>query len=267
MFRLIVVALSVFCLASARPEGEYDDRIVNGRAANINEYYWQVSIQQYKQHFCGGTIIAPTWILSASHCTEDIIKEGKEHTCQVRAGSSNWSSGGVTKDVAKMINHPKYDTKTVQYDVALIKLVAALIWSASIKPATIINHPLANGAPVEVSGWGQLAEDNQLLPQYLQAVLVNFLPREACMKQPYRYGQQIMDGMVCAVGEDKDSCQGDSGGPLVASNGVACLVGVVSWGAGCAQKNLPGVYCDMTNSLVKSFIQTHCPEAKFANCA
>ena len=56
--------------------------------------------------------------------------------------------------------------------------------------------------------------------------------------------------MLCAADEGKDSCQGDSGGPLVAQeNGKYALIGVVSWGYGCAFSGYPGVYARMTEKM------------------
>ncbi|XP_055850329.1 trypsin delta-like [Episyrphus balteatus] len=266
MFRLVVVvALSVFCLASSAVPKTYTDRIVNGRTASINEYYWQVSVQQDRSHFCGGSILTPTKVLTASHCTEDIIQKGQEHTCQVRAGSSNWNTGGVVRDVKSIINHPDYNSKSMEYDVAIVDLKTALVWSASIKPIKLSLNTLADKTRVDVSGWGQLAANKIILPKVLKAVTLDFLTLATCASDFLYDSDSIRKSMVCAVGTNQDSCQGDSGGPLVKSD-EACQVGVVSWGLGCAEEGLPGVYCNVADAGVKAFIQKNAPDAVYTNC-
>ena len=59
-----------------------------------------------------------------------------------------------------------------------------------------------------------------------------------CVTVPYwTYKYQISSDMVCASAAGKSPCGGDSGGPLTVKNSLTKkhdLVGIVSWGAGCA---------------------------------
>ncbi|XP_055850334.1 trypsin alpha-3-like [Episyrphus balteatus] len=263
MFRL-VVALSVLCLASANSDPN-EDRIVNGRTASINELPYQVSIQQYSQHFCGGTIISPTTVLSAAHCTISIVTKGQEDTCQVRVGSSNWKSGGVTRKIKYIVNHPGYDAKTNVNDVSILALVSPLVYSASIKPAKLCANLLDNNTPVDVSGWGRLQEGGKELPTNLQAVTIRMMNGATCASRQFGYGAAIKESMICAYAPNQDSCQGDSGGPLVEAE-TSNMVGIVSWGAGCAQAGMPGVYADVSYPGIRSFITQYCPSANYIYC-
>uniref|UniRef100_H3CH29 trypsin n=1 Tax=Tetraodon nigroviridis TaxID=99883 RepID=H3CH29_TETNG len=85
--------------------------------------------------------------------------------------------------------------------------------------------------------------------QYLKKTEVNLISHKLCQSPSY-YGKHITDNMLCAGSPDwtTDSCKGDSGGPLVCeASGRMFLFGIVSWGVGCAGKNKPGVYTQVTN--------------------
>ena len=87
---------------------------------------------------------------------------------------------------------------------------------------------------------GTLEEGGSDLPEDLMKVSVPVTDRATCREQ---YGESdITDNMFCAGLEEggKDACQGDSGGPMIDESGA--LVGVVSWGNGCAQAGYSGVY-------------------------
>ncbi|TMW43041.1 hypothetical protein DOY81_011877 [Sarcophaga bullata] len=83
---------------------------------------------------------------------------------------------------------------------------------------------------------------NQKTTRYQWATRIDIIDEEECVSSEFKYGGSIRKCMLCAHAVKKDSCQGDSGSPLVAENQ---LVGIVSWGIGCALKGYPGVYCDV----------------------
>ena len=106
------------------------------------------------------------------------------------------------------------------------------------------------GACAVVSGWGALASDGGI-PDRLQAVNLPLVSEAECRQA---YPGQITGGMICAGLPEggRDSCQGDSGGPLVVrglSERHWQLAGVVSWGAGCAEPGLYGVYARVATYL------------------
>jgi trypsin len=110
-------------------------------------------------------------------------------------------------------------------------------------------EPIAGSLAV-VSGWGTLHYGDQDLPSQLQAVEVYITNRTAC-NSSYDIYDGITDNMICAdvPGGGKDACQGDSGGPLVVGG---LLVGIVSWGEGCAEPDYPGVYSNVAT--LRSFV-------------
>lgn len=119
----------------------------------------------------------------------------------------------------------------------------AFSYGTGVQPiALAVSEPNA-GAVAEVSGWGTLSSGSSSLPTQLQAVTVNIVSFAQCNSAYSSYGG-ITSNMICAAvtGGGKDACQGDSGGPLVVDGD---LVGLVSWGVGCAEASYPGVYSNV----------------------
>jgi len=160
---------------------------------------------------------------------------------RVRAGSLNRASGGVLVGVSSVTVHPSYRSSSQDYDVAIWKLSTSVATSSTIGYATLpaANSDPAAGSTTTVAGWGALAE-NGGSPTTLYKVDVPVVSRASCRAS---YGTSaVTDRMFCAgfTNGGKDSCQGDSGGPIVSTTKV--LIGLVSWGNGCARPNYPGVY-------------------------
>ena len=101
----------------------------------------------------------------------------------------------------------------------------------------------------EVTGWGATLNFSNPSPAILQEVTVRTMTTEKCRE---KYGESsISEHMLCASNPGKDSCWGDSGGPLavLGQDGSYRIIGVVSWGLGCARPQYPGVYTRVTSHL------------------
>jgi len=222
-----------------------DDRIVGGQDAP-SPIPWQV----WLAGGCGATILDPTTLLSASHCSPQVGKS-------IRAGSIKEGSGGQVKSIAQVIDNTDlpFNSQTFENDFVIIKLDSALILNNDVQPACLppSNTYLGLGSTEEqcfTSGWGVLQPGDFSTPDMLQFVQVPAISNAACNNA---YGGSIKQSMICAgyPGEGgKDACQGDSGGPLVCNkDGKAIIAGVVSWGYSCALPEYPGVYARTTHVL------------------
>jgi trypsin len=216
-------------------------RIVGGEKTDIKQHPWQVALNIKRSdgtYLCGGSIIAQKWVLSAAHC---FYPASPSDTTKAKAGATNYITGGTWTQIERVVVHEKYNPKTQENDLALLKLKSAPGGRVIPLADAAVEVPL--GQPLEVTGWGATSEGGDAARDLLKAT-VPYVENAVC-NDPKSYNGGILAGMMCAGHRDGgvDSCQGDSGGPLVwnTSDGPV-LVGVVSFGEGCARQLKYGVY-------------------------
>uniref|UniRef100_H2LKA2 Transmembrane serine protease 5 n=1 Tax=Oryzias latipes TaxID=8090 RepID=H2LKA2_ORYLA len=179
---------------------------------------------------------------------------------------SSWVvyAGIVTRSSAKMVQHTghavekiiynkNYNHRTHDSDIALIKLRTPLNFTDTIRPICLpqYKYDLPGGTQCWISGWGYTKPDDVQSPDTLKEAPVPLISTKKC-NSSCMYNGEITPRMLCAgYTEGKvDACQGDSGGPLVCQEDTVWrLVGVVSWGTGCAEPNHPGVYTKVAEFL------------------
>ncbi|XP_058979500.1 trypsin beta-like [Musca domestica] len=220
-----------------------EGHIIGGVETAIERLPYQVSVRLDTNtllHICGGAIYAPRVILTAAHC----IKGRYASNIRIVAGKSSLLDNDPGHEVIKLISHPGYNKKTHVNDVGLIILADPLVYSESVQAISLAAEKPQAGRTAIVSGWGKSSEDATNISNHLQMVELNIVDREYCSSQYASRSYDITEEMICAGVEDssKDSCQGDSGGPLVVDGK---LVGLVSWGIGCAREGFPGVYASV----------------------
>lgn len=231
-------------------------RIIGGEPSTPGTWPWMVSIESkgaaspYDGHFCGGSLIAPQWVLTAAHC---LVDESAANLV-VRVGGYDLSSAktaGTLGTPDQILVHPRYDADTMDNDIALLHLTTALSNAPAALIAANAMSQIADNTLLTTMGWGNTSTTASVYPTRLQQVQVPLVNQSQCAQAYAQTGPAITGNMLCAgllEKGGKDSCQGDSGGPIVlGSDSTAAQVGIVSFGEGCAEPGFPGVYTRLSN--------------------
>nr|CAH61460.1 trypsin [Lepeophtheirus salmonis] len=235
MMKFLGALLFLAAAAHAAPRMKQSGRIVGGDEVEPNSIPFQISFQTITGfHFCGGSVMDKDTIITAAHCcdgfrAEDVQIIAAEHDLFSISGDEQ------KVGVSKITYHEKFGSHGTNYDVCLLKLKSSLDLNEKVKPVALPEKDQEFTGDVVVSGWGTIASNGPSSP-VLRSVTVHVVSDEDCSDA---YFGSTDETMICAAAPGKDSCQGDSGGPL-AQDGT--LVGIVSWGYGCAAPGYPGVY-------------------------
>lgn len=292
-------AISISGLASADEDTEM---IVGGKPAPDGKYPYQVRLYSSLQDdkgYCGGSIIAPQWILTAGHCVvaDNDLTENLQAVETVFVGYGSTDRTMTTKiEAEEIVVHPRYLDHALAGggDIALIKLKTPIEDSVAVEFAREDTEKklLTRGVKVTVTGWGAIwdPEDKEVIellakinpqhditeklnfPKKLYAADIHVMDREECRSVYEPLQLTIADSEICAMKprSASNSCYGDSGGPLVvlAEDPKRFVqVGVVSWGDRCGRAGNPNVFARVASfsDWIEETIGTPAPPATMSS--
>ncbi|XP_044746528.1 trypsin-like [Coccinella septempunctata] len=243
-------------------------RIVGGYNCSVERFPFMVSIWETMsmKHFCGGTLIKPSFVLTAAYCMQQY--ESYPHLITVVSGMSQFNQAGLQRRQASTIFiHRNYNPKDFSYNIAVIHLEDPFIMNNYVTkfiklPPFPINVDLIHLCKVMTAiGWGhdKWMPDTPGTDKFNHVLQCVDLPLISTSECASRNMGTLHFSFVCAMGTGKDVCQGDAGGPLLCGD---TQYGIVSRGYGCGMNDQPGYYTRIDRFLSFIDLATNIPAKK-----
>ncbi|XP_072027600.1 low-density lipoprotein receptor-related protein 2-like [Amphiura filiformis] len=253
-------------------EVRQESRIVNGSTSVPGGAPWMARLwsRSKRSNFCGGNLINRQWIVTAGHCIRELdIPTGDriEDDLLIRLGDYDTMTHENSEEligVSKIKLHHKFDFDNFDRDIALVKLSRPVEeFTDYIRPICLANATYGReltrpGVKGLVVGWGRVAEGGHYA-RYMKEVSLPIRGRKTCASAT----KYLFSKFMFCAGNPKvegDACEGDSGGPFaVLDRGRWNLVGLVSWGEGCAREGKYGYYTKVPKfvSWIQNQIRKH----------
>ncbi|PKT71210.1 serine protease [Streptomyces populi] len=278
-------------LSASTTPAHVDPKIIGGTTTTITTAPWMAQLWYYDEakdigFFCGGSVVSPTKILTAAHCTKDeygnkydwaangsVVTRTAQLPTENSAGDVDLHGGMVT-GVSRQWTHSSYSPSTINNDIAVLTLATPVTAKPILMTTSGDTASYASGTKATLYGWGRTTSTTQDISGTLKTATLPINSDSTCntaMRSVLGGVDAFIEGhMVCAgtpaSGSDThttSACNGDSGGPLVVKNaaGVNHIVGVVSWGVeDCVAKGAYSVF-----SKVSTYVGAAWPRVEDTN--
>jgi len=258
----LILSLVIFMFVSTfadttkqtQPSKRRMANIIDGEDVVVGDFPWQVSLQMESKHVCGGTLIAPQWVLTAATCITTLpslykVVIGMHDRNHHHHGDARYYSFSEEN----IHIHPEYKRsmwKGYPNNLALVKLdEAAHVDSLFVEPVVLINQDSQNYTGCYISGWGKMSATATEPANILQKASIDIISHSRCTSDWIDYGT-ILESHICIAPHGSTPCKWDNGGPLVCQiDSTWYLVGAGSHSRGDCKNIHPAVYSRISKHL------------------